>query len=221
MKHMTAEDFIDKAMAFADNTDCAKCPIINQNLPCHSDYQGCQTLFLASLLAGTIDLDGKPVAVSKTETTTPPTCSKTEQVPAAPALPKWCKVGQWIFDNVDTLCKIVEVLPYDIRVQYSHTKLEHRLFVPGNLRPVRFRPYTFEETKALAGKTIVYDEEENNGDDEQQAWETVSEVHEGLDGILRINHMPFSVWKSRHATIDGVPFGVPEVDTDAEKEEQQ
>lgn len=147
------------------------------------------------------------------------TCSVSEQVPKKPVLPKWCKVGRWMFDNDGALCEIVEVQPHQILVRYPGTKLELRIFVLRKVRPVRFREYTFEEAGELAGKGVEC--EYGDADSTYKALEIVHYVILTPGGTVTINDKTFREWQCLNATIDGVPFGVPEVDAEAEKESQK
>lgn len=218
MKTPTTKNILSAFMRICENHPCEKCPIKNYRISSFQDnIPYCSVIFTHAVLTGKLGLNGKPVAVSKTETTTP-TCSKTEQV-AKPALPTWCKEGAWVMRYDNTLLKIVGIYDngnVDVSDTFdgSYTPVEMSL---SNLRPVRFRPYTFEEAKALIGKTMRY---VKYGGTKGATLITHVEVEEDIN-LVTINGRCFSSWANYDATIDGVPFGVPEIDTEAEKEAQE
>ncbi len=142
--------------------------------------------------------------------------AKEEEKPAtadkmsAVQLPKWCKVGQWVVIN-DTLCKIAEVhgdtyYPFTVKDVHGVYMFAH----PRVMYPVKFRPHTFEEAVKLLGKQMEY----FSGSRKYKHLMTITEVSESEDGC-HINGYPHTYWSNRNATIDGVPFGVPEVDEEA------
>lgn len=158
------------------------------------------------------DTQSKPTTVAITETV---------------ILPKWCKKGQWVFYNGCLLARIegfekvdkygstpptTYVLLESYDTDTTHGEPFPRL--PKQIKPVKFRPYTFEEAKGLLGKTM-----ETSCDDAIEA-ELISKVYRDAPSEeVTINGSRFD-WlvKECDATIDGVPIGVPEVDVAAMEE---
>jgi hypothetical protein len=127
-------------------------------------------------------------------------------------LPKWCKVGAWVLMN-NTLYKIVEVdsghyNPLTVKDIHGGYSFAH----PNIVCPVRFRPYTYGEAKGLLGQVM---ETEFNG---THGLHLISYVRDCAGHHVEINGSPHSWLSERlHATIGGVPIGVPEIDTEAMK----
>lgn len=139
-----------------------------------------------------------------------------------PKLPSWCKAGTWVTDSSPStsLGMINDTLSEGrIRVKWlsstgrrieSYTAIKY-------LKPIRFRPYTFEEAKGLLGKALEY----TNTDTYDHCCQLVNSIHEmvGGDGSasVSINFMLLEALFRWNATIDGIPIGVPEVDKKALK----
>lgn len=146
---------------------------------------------------------------------------------ANPELPKWFNVGQWVYilnglDEKENIGQIKGMasnnkfanVAYIDDIGYEHLRV---CFIDQVL-PIRFRPYTLEEAKALIGKTMEY--ECNNGSG--RFTELITEVNDAYDTKAPIiNCKGQDCLKHYRATIDGVPVGVPEVDKEAMKEAEQ
>lgn len=146
---------------------------------------------------------------------------------AKPSLPAWCKVGQWITISSEGLNKIVGLIEYidgDGIATVSWYKglteegrfnAVHCLAFGGreDFLPVKFRPYAYEEAKKLIGKAITVEDDEANF---VRLIESVKLIKRS--STVLINYATFANWQSCNATIDGIPFGVPEVDYEALKE---
>lgn len=168
-------------------------------------YRDCMRMFLAGVIARKLNFDGTPVHGEKPE-------------PAKPPLPKWCKVGQWVFDSCNNLWIIDSIEEYIVELRaYPGSPCSMSFaYRKGSIHPVRFRPYTYEEAKQLIGKVLDYGSarrelvcvvEENKVTGEDM----------GTERMLFINRQPAECLM--FCSIDGHPFGVPEVDEDAMKGE--
>lgn len=133
-----------------------------------------------------------------------------EDKPAKPTLPKWCEVGRWMMDYCGKILKIVKVEGGLITIYSPEANLVKCVSDVSELSPVRFRPYTYNEVKRLFGKVIEY------GSATRKFANLVDSVSSSCDEILVCGER-FSTWQERGATIDGIPFGVPEVDEEAEE----
>lgn len=137
-----------------------------------------------------------------------------EPPPPAPNLPSWCKPGAWVTNSCSN--KDGVITPW--RIEYisgNKAQIVNRGLKPlvpvKDLKPVRFRPYTFEEAKGLIGKVM-----EHNEDGVLPAVALIGIVW--LDGSeVYYNSFSFKDLQSWNATIDGVPLGVPEIDEEALK----
>lgn len=173
---------------------------------------GCYGAFKYQVLTGQRNLDGTVVPEKDTTTET---------------FPMWCKAGAWALDHEGALCQIVEVRDHRIFVHHHETKMGLRVLGIADLRPVRFRLPTLEEAYVLLGKVmdhgnrareLIWQVEEDETESEDMA----------IERSLFINYQPAE--ELQHCTIDGMPFGVPEVDeeamnqnptTETEQEEQK
>lgn len=138
-----------------------------------------------------------------------------EPPPPAPNLPSWCKPGAWVTNSCSN--KDGMITPW--RIEYisgNKAQIVNRGLKPlvpvKDLKPIRFRPYTFEDAEKLFLKTIQFTRTSRR----RRGAEVVTSVIEGDDGLW-INGATFSIWTSYHATIDDIPVGVPEVDEKALK----
>lgn len=161
-------------------------------------------MFLAAVIARKLNLDGTPVVVPEKETTAEPDI---------PTLPKWCRVGQWVFHSDSVLCQIVKVQEHQILVHCPNTKLKLRIFDFSSIRPVRFRIPTLEEAYGWLGKVMEFKDGTRElicivGEDE------VTGEDMGTERMLFVNRKPAECLQS--CSIDRLPFGVPEVDEEAE-----
>lgn len=216
MKTPTLEEINSAYNRICEGNDCRTCIIDRYHKHIGGKDLICGVAFTHAVLTGKLDIDGNPVAVSETETTTP-TCSNPEQVPVKTALPKWCKVGQWVFvciGGAKTLAKISSCLRGDVfHVDFHYDgQRQTAAFRISNLSPVRFREYTFEEAKELLGKQYTY----------KGGIGLVHSVTRSLDdGVVRIDGVALDSCQKYGYTIDGIPIGVPEVDEEAEQEAQE
>lgn len=134
-------------------------------------------------------------------------------------MPNWLSVGAWV-TPVPGKRKAMKVADFedDGRVFAVDTEGWPYIAPPTAFRPIRFRFPTLQEAYAWLGKVmafkdgrreLVYLVEENGveGDDM------------GTERMLFINGHPAECLEL--CTIDGHPFGVPEVDEEAMKEEVQ
>lgn len=134
-----------------------------------------------------------------------------------PTLPSWCKEGQWVMTGDGSIFKIdcvtgnlVSIRDPDGRYYCSNT--------PNSFKPVKFRAYTFEEAKKLLGKTMEYRDEGNAATHAILICRvTRSECYDKV----YIHSCQPEDWQKMNATIDGVPIGMPEIDTEAEKEVEE
>lgn len=148
---------------------------------------------------------------------------------SAPAtLPAWCKVGQWVFHNDCLLGKIegftnvsedrgtTPTIYIVVKSHDTHNKLPFAR-LPEQIQPVRFRPYKYEEAKALFGKEMEYDVGQSN---KRKCCVMITHVIEDSTDVY-INNFSHEHWSSRNAMIDGVPIGVPVIDEEAMKGGEQ
>lgn len=141
--------------------------------------------------------------------------------------PSWFKVGQWIGATKDcrAIGKIVgvdgDIIEVDwivngepIGEQFDVTCATQVLaFVP-----IKFRPYkSLEELETLLGKKLSFKREVMGGG--SVAVETITSVeYDSFDGAMYINKRSYEFYlKEVAATIDGHPFGAPEIDEEAMK----
>lgn len=183
------------------NHGCEKCPIEIYRKGIGGSRYSCDMTFLHAVVSRKLNLDGTPVHGEKPE-------------PTKPTLPKWCKVGAWIFDHDGVLCQIDEVQEHQILVHYPNTKLELRIFDFSKLHPVRFRHYTFDKAKKLLGKVIEFTDERGH----KNAQLVTHVFQNAVNGEVAINGTICRIFM-KNTTIDGFPFGVPVVDEEAMKEE--
>lgn len=142
-----------------------------------------------------------------------------------PKRPAWCKVGAWVTDacpdeNEVNGIHMIAGLSEDGSV--AHVKdgdgREYFANVVG-LKPIHFRPYTFEEAKGLLGKVMKY--QSRDGDT------TICLIRDVLfnpsqpEREVMINHWEQEAFINAGATINGVPFGKPEIDKNALKGGQE
>lgn len=195
MKTPTIEEVMKAAEKHYEK-ECKDCAMKDEcdKLVETEQYRDCMRMFLAAVIAGKLNLDGTPVHGEKPE-------------PAKPALPKWCKVGAWVLSKhknhlSPSLWRITKIEGYNVEA-YDGKSFTRR----GNFRnfsPARFREPTLEEAYSLLGKVI------DHGDGKR---ELVLSIDFNFVELI-INGVGYHHWKS--CSIDGHPFGVPEVDTDAE-----
>lgn len=134
-----------------------------------------------------------------------------------PAVPAWCKIGQWVTYELPDEKEVTVVLKItrffdgerDVVAVYDHGG--RVTFTTGieTLKPVRFREYTFEEAKTLLGKVMEYNE-----DGILPAAAIIGMVSRDSSKVY-YNGAPFEELQNWNATIDGIPVGVPEIDEEA------
>ena len=225
-------DFFDDVfMAYCGPRECKECPLSRET------SKDCRDLFARKMkawAAAQIDIkhlgfdgmacflqrEGKDIADVKADTSSEPICQPRqngEDINVPAKLPKWVKVGMWVTRNdCFTVEQVTDIKEGEIAVGYAYDDEAefYRVF-----KPVRFRPYYYEEAEKLLGKTMKYEPPYLQVRHEAALihrvtrYECVEEVH--------FNTLPFSAWKEMNATIDGLPIGVPEVDKDAMKEVEE
>ena len=137
------------------------------------------------------------------------------QKPTRPSLPAWVKDWQWVMDGEGVIGQIFDVHRSRHIVIVDYLRENRRGFAEiSSLKPVRFRPYSYEEAKELLGKTMEY-----------TVKNACASVHYSMlicnvssndnNGETFIHSCRFSDWVDCEATIDGVPIGVPEIDYEA------
>lgn len=208
---------------FCEGQPCDKCRY--DNLP--AQYH-CTTAFVFEWLAEHGYLKERPEKATLSETET-----VADNSSAPTTLPKWCKVGQWIMNSEHgPLDKIVlgkieatsatedlggDDIAIDWIISGDTVNYTYKLYWDNTLlktyRPVRFRPYKYEEAKALFGKAMEYEVGQNN---KHKCCAMITNVIE--DGVdVCINCFSHEYWSNHNATIDGVPIGVPVIDEEAMK----
>jgi hypothetical protein len=138
----------------------------------------------------------------------PATADKMEAV----QMPKWCKVGQWVMTEDGSVGEITGVNGKYLSI-LEPGEDDWGGIIYTRVKPIRFRPYSYDEAKGLLGKVM---ESSYNGYPESEIVTRVSRT--APDGAIAINGTHFDwLTKEYNATIDGVPVGVPEVDEEALK----
>lgn len=199
-------DFFDDVFtAYCGLRECKKCPLSKET-------GDCRDLFARKMKAWAEKRDEMTAA----ETTPPATdtdvggkSGKDINVPSK--LPKWVKVGQWVTRNdCFTVEQVTDIKEGEIAVGYAYgDEAEfYRVF-----KPVRFRPYSYEEAKGLLGKVLKYNDK----------LELIVKVEnrEGEAFLNGCNQWWWSNLPAEPAEIDGLPIGVPEVDEEAMKEGEE
>ena len=193
MKTPTLDEIERAYLEFCKQNKCNTCAFDPEKCRCEFDYK---------VLTGKLNLDGTPVVA--------------EVEPAKPTLPKWCEVGRWVMDDCGVLCKIAKVDGGQITIYSPEAKLVKCVPDSSKLHPVRFRPYRLEEAKNLLGKVIEFTDEGGH-----KIAQLVTQVFQNaVNGEVAINGTVCRIF-TKNTTIDGLPFGVPEVDEEAMKEEVQ
>lgn len=189
---------------------CENCPLMAYKKRFSDGYEDCSFALLHAVISGKLTLDGKPVEEQG---------QTQDKAQVKPALPKWCKVGAWAFRCDNTLVQIIEVkTPCEVLVRDTFDRACTAFLVSvRSLSPVRFHPYTLEEAIKLLGKTMKTFRESG----EMASVEMITDVRNVRDTILINKYHLEALMTYFGATIDGVPIGVPEVDTEAEKEVQK
>lgn len=167
-------------------------------------------------------LDSCPAAQKEEEAARVRSYSNEEAEAAAPnespkakeevKLPKWVKEGQWVMTPSGSVAQIRDIGMISATVQFRDCILD---FLIDDLKPIRFRAYSFEEAKGLLGKVMEYTFSTGSGYASNAI--LISRVSCRDDGDTFIHSCSFDDWVSYKATIDGVPIGVPEVDEEALK----
>lgn len=132
---------------------------------------------------------------------------KKEEPKPEPELPAWCKIGQWVTGyNGHTLANH-DVMKIEEVYEDGNIKLVNNGWYVnvrhGDIAPVKFRPYTFEEAKSLLGKVMEWSYMSGT-----TCASLVFEVEENGAGV-EINGIKFCNLQRWNATIDGIPIGVP------------
>lgn len=132
-----------------------------------------------------------------------------------PKLPMWCKEGAWVTTSLEG------VVERDHLYQISRIEEEDGLliislleqnggelfgFYAEDLNPVRFRSYNYEESKKLLGKVMEFKKDHG-------IYSTIIYEVSNRSGHVCINDWSQGFLLNEYeATIDGAPFGVPEID---------
>lgn len=137
---------------------------------------------------------------------------KEENFEAVIKTPSWCKVGQWVMDKDTMLWKIDGVNKGLINAISADKEMGYYGCHWRDVKPVRFRPYEYEEAKGLLGKVMEYAHQSGYK-------RTVLIDSIGCDdGLVLVNGYRQEFLMLRlSATINGLPFGVPVVDEEALK----
>ena len=153
-----------------------------------------------------------------------PAAQKEEAVMAAPLaekvkLPKWCKVGQWVMAEWvitgDGKILKIDCITDDLVSVRSPNGLAYCTSTPDlTFKPVRFRPYTYEEAKGLLGKVMEW----CYGTNINRCTSIINDIEENEMGVEVNGTKQEDLMTHFSATIDGIPFGIPEIDTEAMKE---
>lgn len=129
-------------------------------------------------------------------------------------VPRWLTVGAWVTPTYSRMIPLrVEKINIDKIVLAQNNKGEMFAGHFSQLRPIRFRFPTLQEAYSWIGKVI----DEGNGRRELVYLvdeDVVKGDDIGTERMLFINGLPAECLQEY--SIDGHPFGVPEVDTDAE-----
>jgi FAD/FMN-containing dehydrogenase len=134
-------------------------------------------------------------------------------------LPAWCKVGKWVMDLDGDIWKIGGAHVKSLNVYKPSEKIARGLHY-SLCKPIRFRPYTYEEAKGLLGKTMEYTVK-NAIASKYHSMLICKVSSDDNNGDTFIHSCHFSDWVDYEATIDGVPIGVPEVDEEAFREVEE
>lgn len=230
MKKKPTIEEIEKAyMAYHDaQVGCDRCPLQQRRIK----EGGCMSLFCYLVLTGKLNLDGTPVADKEKVTeckfgNMKDTLKTFENAGQAkpllgalsyvstpnPNIPKWVKLCAWVLTNDNKYGKIIALRDQGLLIYFAD-KSGTKFYQPCDLKPVRFRKYTFEEAKNLLGKVVEFTDERGH-----KIAQLVTNVFKNaVNGELAINGTIYPIFK-KNTTIDNLPFGVPEVDTEAMKEE--
>lgn len=135
-------------------------------------------------------------------------------------VPAWCKVGQWVTEShPEHRLGVIDGIFSDGRVWviwfHNADGFTGSNSLTKYLKPVKFRPYTFEEAKKLVGKVMEYNE-----DGLLPAVAIIGMVTRDSSKVY-YNGATFDTLQDWDATIDGFPVGVPEVDEEALKGGQE
>ena len=153
----------------------------------------------------------------KTKSATPnfPVIHPNERPQPKPAIPGWCKVGNYCIDpDHNTLLKILEVSleHLSVRVKDMNSGLTYTVANPYTLKPAKFRCPPTEDLVKMIGKVLVHDEYINNA----RVHEMIYSASVWPDGSVVFNESfeASSIAERPDYTIDGLPFGIPYYDED-------
>jgi hypothetical protein len=159
--------------------------------------------------AGAATPNESPKAKEEADTNLPTSAKRSED-----ELPAWCKVGQWVMDKDTMLWKITGFNEDSINTISADNALGFKCHW-HDVKPVKFRPYKYEEAKGLLGKVMEFTFSTGSGYASNAI--LISRVSCRDDGESFIHSCSFDDWVSYKATINGVPIGVPVVDEEALK----
>lgn len=147
-----------------------------------------------------------------------------EQEPAKPVRPAWIAVGKWVvlrdgdcrvdFNTIGRISSVNEergMFWVDWGDKASNREGYAFEFGADNFWPIRFREYTFDDAELLLGKRL-----EIVGLNYRRA-SIISTVVSNSAGGVQVDGqtLGFFLKRQRVATVDGLPWGVPEVDKGA------
>lgn len=203
--------FEDVFKAYCGPRECKECPLSRET------SKDCRDLFARKLKAwAATQVDGDKLGFDgmacflKRE-------GKDTNVPAK--LPAWCKVGKWVMDLDGDIWKIGGAHVQSLNVYKPSEKIARGLHY-SLCKPIRFRPYSYEEAKGLLGKTMEYTVK-NAIASKYHSMLICKVSSDDNNGDTFIHSCRFSDWVDYEATIDGVPIGVPVVDYEAMTEVEE
>lgn len=131
-------------------------------------------------------------------------------------VPRWLTVGAWVTPRYGMIPLRVEEIYSDRIVFAKNDSGATFIGCPSQLRPIRFRYPILQEAYEWLGKVMEFKDGTRElicivGEDE------VTGEDLGTERMLFVNHKPAECLQS--CSIDGHPFGLPELDEDAMKED--
>jgi hypothetical protein len=139
----------------------------------------------------------------------PATADKMEAV----QMPKWCKVGQWVMTEDGSVGEITGVNGKYLSI-LEPGEDDWCGIIYTRVKPIRFRPYSYEEAKSLLGKVMEF---KDKGTPITHST-LICRVSKSEDfDTVSIHSCPLEDWQELGATIGGVPIGVPMIDEEALK----
>lgn len=138
--------------------------------------------------------------------------------PPKEELPSWCKVGAWVMDEDDlTLINEIDHAYIWGKVADRDVTMMQPVDRARELKPVKFRPYNYEEAQKLIGKLLEIPEIDGFGGIDL----ICSVSYDRESGDVLVNGESFKSHSKDGCLINGRPFGVPVVDEEAMKEGEE